>query len=137
MTLRATLYSLLILTALASCSHDNNSDPTPNGLVGYWQLNRLECYCPANTPTPNEAIEFDAAGNVTLYENGQVTQIGTYQLGTGSNGCVSNADLVTFSWPNQLPSASYSIDNGVLVLDQGLCRDAPRKTYTFTPRRGK
>lgn len=136
MTLRASFFSLLSVAALASCSNDK-ADPTPNGLVGYWQLDKLECYCPANTPTPNEAIEFDAAGNVTAYVNGQVRQVGTYQLGTGSNGCVTNADLVTFSWFDLTPSASYSIDNGVLILDQGLCRDAPRKTYTYVPRRGE
>lgn len=136
MTLRAALFSFLSVAALGGCKQDKDR-PQPNDLVGYWQLDKLECYCPAGMPTPNEALEFDAAGNVTAYQNGQVRQSGTYQLGTGSNDCVTNANLVTFSWPDLLPSATYAVDNGVLVLDQGLCRDAPRKTYTLAPRRGE
>ncbi|KAA9332351.1 hypothetical protein F0P96_12810 [Hymenobacter busanensis] len=125
------LFSLLLLggLALGSCNSDDETQTKPTGLVGTWSLNKLECYCPSGTPTPVESITFDAAGNVTEYHNGQVERTGTYQLSTGSTSCATNADLVTFSWATQTPAASYSIVNDVLVIDQGLCFDAPRKTY--------
>ncbi|GAB2958748.1 hypothetical protein GCM10027048_27320 [Hymenobacter coalescens] len=123
---------LLPALALSGCGSED-AQPKPTGLVGYWSLNRLECYCPPNAPTPNEAIAFDAAGNVTEYENGQIKHSGTYQLSQGTTSCADNADLVTFSWSSSFTKSSYTIVNDQLVLDYGLCFDAPRKTYTFVP----
>ncbi|RAK65870.1 hypothetical protein DLM85_14230 [Hymenobacter edaphi] len=119
--------------SLGGCKADKDA-PKPDGLAGYWQLSRLECYCPPGTPTPDEAIELDGNGNVTEYQNGQAVQTGTYQLSSGSTDCAANAQLMTFSWLSASP-ASYTLVDGKLTIDQGLCRDAPRKTYTYAPRR--
>jgi hypothetical protein len=124
------VYSALLLLGLGvtSCKSDEDT-PKPTSLIGYWSLTRLECYCPANTPTPNEAIKFDKDGKVTVYKDGQVQQTGTYELSHGSTSCATNTTLINFSWPSYAPTASYSLVDGVLVIDQGLCFDAPRKTY--------
>ncbi|OUJ72896.1 hypothetical protein BXP70_16465 [Hymenobacter crusticola] len=92
-------------------------------------MTKLECYCPANTPTPNEAIAFDATGKVTMYKDGQVQETGTYELAQGSTSCAADTTLINFTWPSYAPTASYSLRDGVLIIDQGLCLDAPRKTY--------
>jgi hypothetical protein len=117
-----------------TCTDGDEPTPTPDGIVGYWSLNKLECYCPSNTPTPNEAIEFDADGKVTEYANGQITQTGTYQLSTGAAACETNAPVVTITWQtlNMPLKATYSIVQDKLVIDRGLCFDAPRKTYKFS-----
>ncbi|WP_324677945.1 hypothetical protein [Hymenobacter sp. GOD-10R] len=124
------VHSVLLLLGLgvASCKSDKDT-PKPTSLVGYWLLTRLECYCPANTPTPDEAIAFDADGKVTTYKDGQVQQTGTYTLTKGSTTCTTDTTLISFSWPSYTPTASYSLHDGVLIIDQGLCFDAPRKTY--------
>ncbi|GAB3832469.1 hypothetical protein [Hymenobacter jeollabukensis] len=133
MLLRATLCLLLSTAAFTGCKTDKDALKS-NGLTGYWQLSRQECFCPPGTPTPDEAVEFDGNGNVTEYQNGQAVQTGTYQLSSGSTDCAANAQLMTFSWSNNSP-ASYTLVDGKLTIDQGLCHDAPRKTYTLAPRR--
>lgn len=131
--MKTTLRSALLLGGLAigGCQSEEAS-PKANGLVGYWSLTQMECYCPPNSPTPNEAIEFDAAGHVTVYQNGKATQTGTYELSKGSAACATDTDIIKFSWPTFFPTASYSIAKNVLTIDQGICLDAPRKTYKLT-----
>jgi len=126
------VYSALLLLGLAavSCQSDDD-DVTPQSLVGYWKLTQLECYCPAGTPTPNEAIEFKEDGKVTTYKNGQVEQTGTYTLGRGSTPCATDTAVVTLTWPDSYVKPSYSLQDKTLVLDGGICVDVSRKTYTF------
>ncbi|OON68710.1 hypothetical protein [Hymenobacter sp. CRA2] len=128
----AALYALPLLAS--ACQSDADK---PTGLKGHWQLTKLECFCPPNTPTPNEAIEFDGAGNVREYTDGKVTHSTTYQLSTGSTGCAANANLVTINYAPNTITASYTITDNVLVLDRGLCLDAPRKTYTYVGATGQ
>lgn len=130
--MKTILLPALLVTGLAisSCkSEAEEAVPKPTSLIGYWSLTKLECYCPANTPTPNEAIAFDANGNVTVYKDGQVQQTGTYELTHGSTSYAADTTLLKFSWPSYTPIASYSLVDGILIIDQGLCLDAPRKTY--------
>jgi hypothetical protein len=128
--MKTTLLTACVFSSLAiSGCQSEEATPKPTTLIGYWSLTRLECYCPANTPTPNEAIKFDKDGKVTVYKDGQVQQTGTYELSQGSTACTTDTTLLKFSWPSYAPTASYSLVDGVLVIDQGLCFDAPRKTY--------
>ncbi|GAA4373450.1 hypothetical protein [Hymenobacter koreensis] len=127
------LYTLLLSALLASsCQTDDDTKPQVSGVAGYWTVTKLECYCPANAPVPNEALELDAAGNATRYLNGQVVQTGTYELSTGAAACETNAPVITFSWTSLTPGATYTLSGDVLVIDYGLCFDAPRYTYSRT-----
>ena len=121
----------LSLLAGSGCKSDKDV-PRPNGIVGRWQLTTLECYCVPSPTVPNEAVEFDEAGNTVFYKDGQVESRGTYQF-TTSKFCGSPESIPVMRISN-LPgiydnNIAYTLDATTLVLDQGLCTDAPRKTY--------
>jgi hypothetical protein len=124
------LFSFSLLAGSA-CKPDKDI-PRPNGIVGRWQLTQVECYCVPGAPVPNEVVEFDAAGNTVFYKDGQVESRGTYQFTTGTFcGGLERIPVLRIS---NLPglydnNIAYSLDATTLVLDQGLCTDAPRKTY--------
>ncbi|MCC3158711.1 hypothetical protein LJ737_15810 [Hymenobacter sp. 15J16-1T3B] len=138
MLLRITLCLTLGTAALMGCQTDKNVSK-PDGITGYWALSRQDCNCPPNTPTPQEAIEFDGKGHVTAFENGQAKQAGTYQLATGAAACEANAPIVTLAWSGaaEPAKATYTVRGDTLVIDYGICFDAPRKTYTLAPRRAE
>jgi hypothetical protein len=130
--MKRSLTFLLSLGLLGASACTSDKDVAPTTILGRWQLTRLECYCVPGSPLPNEMVEFDAAGNTVFYKDGQVASRGTYEFTSGT--FCGNAETIPVLRISNLPgiysnNIAYTLEPDKLVLDQGLCTDAPRKTY--------
>ncbi|HEX8427243.1 hypothetical protein [Hymenobacter sp.] len=118
------------LVSLSACKSDKDAEG-PATLIGRWQLTNLECYCGPG-PLPNEVVEFATNGTVVFYTDGKEESRGTYTFATGKTTC--SGDAIPVLQFKNTPSiftenVAYTLEASTLVLDQGLCLDAPRKTY--------
>ncbi|NVO30425.1 hypothetical protein [Hymenobacter lapidiphilus] len=123
--------ALMLAGGLTGCKNDDIT-PAVGGLAGTWQLADRQCFC-RPTPLPDETIVFTAT-DFTQYENGTLTNQGTYTIGTPTLcGLAASAPGLIFQITTPAShsyGATYSIVGDKLILDYGSPCDGPRNTYT-------
>ena len=129
------LFIALAGFGLLGCSKSSDAEPevSGTGLVGTWQLVKLECECFPGLP--NETAVFTDS-TFSVSNNGQLTAQGTYAHVSSITTCgVSNSTTPGLRFTEKLTTpffkhdAQVSVQGNTLVLDYGLPCDAPRKTY--------
>lgn len=122
---------LLLAAGLLGCRHDADS-PSPDALPGTWRLTNLTCYC-APAPLPNEVLVLEATQHFRIYLNGAMQAEGTYSIVLGSTcGSTTSRPVLRFAPSSSsvaISPGTYTVQDGVLVIDQGGPCDAPVKTY--------